>query len=488
MDFGSIAEFLGNKTILITGATGFIAKILMEKILRIQPNVNKLYLLIRAKDAQAANIRLQNEVLGKELFKVLREKLGAHFESFISSKITVVVGDTSYENLGLVEDELKKMYEHIDIVINVAATTKFMERYDVALGVNTLGVKNVINFAKHCADIELLIHVSTAYVCGEKAGLISENSYAMGETLSGVVGLDIDSEKKLVEQTLSSLIARDLPEKTIRQTMKNLGSQRAKLYGWPNSYVFTKAMGEMLVGQLRGNLPVVIMRPTIVSSTLKEPFPGWVEGCRTIDSIAVMYGKGYLTLFAADNSSIVDLIPADMFVNSIIVAMKAHANQPSLTIYQVGSSFKNPVSFSELHEVLFDYFTTNSWRNHEGNIVKVKKVFVLSSSWIFETSLFLWHFVVNLILILARRTGCNYMESAMSNFDKKLKIAMNLVDLYKPYVFFKGIFVDTNTEKLLMTARENGLDEDVFNFDPLCINWKDYFINIHLPAIVKYLF
>jgi len=39
-------------------------------------------------------------------------------------------------------------------------------------------------------------------------------------------------------------------------------------------------MGEMLVGQLKGNLSVVIIRPTIVTSTFKEPFPGWTEGVR----------------------------------------------------------------------------------------------------------------------------------------------------------------------------------------------------------------
>ena len=57
---------------------------------------------------------------------------------------------------------------------------------------------------------------------------------------------------------------------------------RAKVYGWPNTYVFTKAMGEMVVGDLKGNMPVVIVRPTIVTSTLKEPFPGWAEGVRYI--------------------------------------------------------------------------------------------------------------------------------------------------------------------------------------------------------------
>ncbi|KAL2930231.1 Fatty acyl-CoA reductase 1 [Bienertia sinuspersici] len=308
MDFGSITEFLGGKTILVTGATGFIAKILLEKILRIQPNVKQLYLLIRATEAKSAKARIQVEVLGKDVFKILRGKLGANFESFVSEKITPIAGDTSYENMGVTNDQLIEMHDNIDIVINVAASTRFDERYDVALGVNTFGAKNVINFANQCTKIQLLIHVSTAYVCGERTGLISEKPYAMGETLSGVLGLDIDSEKKLAEQTLNILKASNVPEKEIKQRMKNLGRERAKLYGWPNTYVFTKAMGEMAVGELRGNLPMVIMRPTIVCSTLKEPFPGWVEGCRTIDSVAVMYGKGRLILLPIDTNNIYDLV------------------------------------------------------------------------------------------------------------------------------------------------------------------------------------
>lgn len=58
---------------------------------------------------------------------------------------------------------------------------------------------------------------------------------------------------------------------------------RARKYGWPNTYVFTKAMGEMLLGEFKGNIPLVIIRPTIVTSTFREPFPGWVEGIRYME-------------------------------------------------------------------------------------------------------------------------------------------------------------------------------------------------------------
>jgi len=49
-------------------------------------------------------------------------------------------------------------------------------------------------------------------------------------------------------------------------------------------------------------------------------------------------------------------------------------------------------------------------------------------------------------------------------------------------------FDDMNTEKLRMAAREGGVERDLFYFDPEVINWDDYFLNIHLPGVVKYIF
>ncbi|KAK4791277.1 hypothetical protein SAY86_031690 [Trapa natans] len=66
-NLGSVLQFLEGKTILITGVTGFLAKILVEKVLRVQPKVRKLYLLLRAPDAKAAAHRFQNEIIYNKL-------------------------------------------------------------------------------------------------------------------------------------------------------------------------------------------------------------------------------------------------------------------------------------------------------------------------------------------------------------------------------------------------------------------------------------
>ncbi|KAK6235168.1 hypothetical protein QUC31_018917 [Theobroma cacao] len=489
MELGSALQFLDSKSILVTGATGFLAKIFVEKILRVQPNVKKFYLLLRAADHKSAIHRLHNEIIGKDLFKVLKEKYGKNFSSFISEKITLIPGDISHEDLGVEDSNLvQEMCREVDVVVNLAATTNFDERYDVALGLNTLGAKFVLNFAKKCVKLKVLVHVSTAYVSGERSGLILENSYNMGETLNGVSGLDINIEKKVVEEKLDELRSQGASEKEITQAMKDLGIERARMYGWPNAYVFTKAMGEMLVGYMKGNMPTVIIRPTIITSTYKEPFPGWAEGVRTIDSLAVGYAKGKLTFFLGDLESIVDVIPADMVVNAMIVAMVAHAScQPSETIYQVGSSVRNPMRYYNLQDYGFRYFSKKPWINKDGKPVIVGKVKVMNSMDSFHRYMAIRYLLLLKGLELANTAFCQFFQGVHSDLNRKINFVMRLVDIYRPYLFFKAIFDDINTEKLRMAARSSMAEKDMFYFDPKCLDWDDYFMNIHIPGVVKYI-
>ncbi|KAI4334259.1 hypothetical protein L6164_018970 [Bauhinia variegata] len=490
MELGSLLHFLQHKTILVTGATGFLAKIFVEKILRVQPNVKKFYLLLRAPDIKSAAHRLHNEIIGKDLFRVLKENLGANFNSFVSEKLSLVPGDITREDLGLKDSILRdEILNSTDVIVNLAATTNFDERYDVALDLNTLGVKHVINFSKRCVKLKVLVHVSTAYVSGEKGGLILESPYHLGDSLNGVPGLDIDVEKKAVEDKLDELRRQGAKEREINMAMKDFGIDRAKVYGWPNTYVFTKAMGEMLVGHLKENLPVVIIRPTIVSSTWKEPFSGWVEGIRTIDSLAVAFGKGKLTCFLGDEKGVVDVIPADMVVNAILVAMAVHADQPyNETIYHVGSSLRNPLTYTRLQDYGLKYFTAKPWIDKNGRPIKVGRVTVLNNMASFRRYMFIRYILLLKGLELANTAFCQYFQGTYLELNRKLQFVMRLVDLYRPYLFFKGIFDDLNTEKLRMTARQGEVETHLFYFDPKEIDWEDYFMNAHLPGIVKYIF
>ncbi|XP_020595026.1 alcohol-forming fatty acyl-CoA reductase-like, partial [Phalaenopsis equestris] len=387
---GNIAEFLREKSVLVTGSTGFLAKIFVEKVLRVQPSVKKLFLLVRASDGCSVEERFQNEVIGKELFDVLREKHGKDFDSFISDKVSAVAGDISYENLGIKDYGVREqLWKEVDIVVNVAATTNFYERYDVALGINVMGAKNVLEFAKQCRKIKMLLHVSTAYVAGVQEGLITERAFHFGEALRPDLKVDIAEELELLEEKKNQIHAEKKTKEAEKEAMKELGIQRARIHGWPNTYVFTKAMGEMLLGHTRGDLPLVIIRPTIITSIYKDPLPGWMEGARTIDSIIIGYAKGNISSFLGDPQMSMDLIPGDMVVNAMIASMAAHTNQNSQFIYHVSSSVRNPVKYSTLLESGHQYFQNNPRTTSDGKPMKMTAMHVMKTMTDFKRYMFL---------------------------------------------------------------------------------------------------
>ncbi|KAK6776498.1 hypothetical protein RDI58_027499 [Solanum bulbocastanum] len=452
--------FLEGKTIFITGATGFLAKILVEKILRIQPNVRKLFLLVRASDTKSARKRFNDE-----------------------EKVFPIVGDISFEDFGI---ENSEMFKEIDIIINSAATTRFDERYDIAMNINVLGAFNVLKFAKKCSNVKILVHVSTAYVCGEGEGVIQEKSFVLGETLNKNTKLEIDVERKVIEEKLKQLEGQNLTTKEVTIAMRDLGIQRANLHGWPNTYSFTKAMGEMILGHYKEDLRLVIIRPTIITSTYKEPFPGWIEGVKTVDSFILGYGKGVLNFCFGDPNTILDMIPGDMVVNSILASIITHIGNdqhyPSQElIYHISSSKINPIKSLDIQSFLYHYFTKNPWMNKDGNIIKVGKPTLFSSMDSFRKYISTYYWPLLKIVQLANVLLWHRFDKTYKDLKRKIDMAIRLSELYKSYLLFHGSFDDANTEKLRMAMKEHKMD-DVLNFDPSCINWEDYFMNTHIPG------
>ncbi|XP_049351880.1 fatty acyl-CoA reductase 3-like [Solanum verrucosum] len=487
MESCCIEQFLEGKTIFITGATGYLAKILTEKILRVQPNVKKLYLLIRAPDSNSVRQRFNNEVIKTDPFGVLREKLGANLHSFIEDKVFPVAGDIACNSMGINSELKDEMCREIDIIVNSAATTRFDERCDTATRTNVLGAMNVLKFSKQCSKLMMLLHVSTAYVCGEKEELILEKPLNYGEMLNGSSHLDIDVEQKLVEKALKDLQDRNATEKEVTLAMRVLGIERARLHGWPNTYSFTKSMGEMLLGHLKEDLQLIILRPTIILSTYKEPFPGWIEGMRTMDTFIVGYGKGKQKLAMGGRETITDVV-YDMVVNSVIAAMVAHRNPSSrIDVYHISSSRRNQIKIDDFIRIGVDYFKKNPRIDKRGKPVKVKKFHLLVSM----DSLHIYiaiHYMPSLkILKWANFILCQHLQIHHTNLQRRINHTIRLAELYKPYAFFKGIFDDTNGEMLRMATRESNAD-DTFNFDPTTIQWDKYLKETHIPGLVKYIF
>ncbi|CAD6225701.1 unnamed protein product [Miscanthus lutarioriparius] len=449
-----IPGYFKNKGILITGATGFLGKILVEKILRVQPDVKRIYLPVRAPDAESAKKRVETEVIGKELFGLLRETHGKGFRSFIEEKVVPLAGDIIHENLGVEGPQLSQMTRELNVIVNGAATTNFYERYDVALDVNVLGVKHICQLAKQCPNLEVVLHVSTAYVVGEKQGVILERAFKQGETLRETEAeLDIDAELRLARDYQRQVAGDDAEQKNERKAMKELGLARAREFGWPNTYVFTKAFGEMMLARelgAVGGVPGVIVRPSIITSIQKEPLPGWVEGTRTIDAILIGYAKQSLSCFLADLQLTMDVIPGDMVVNAMMAATVAHASSsapadqqkkttPPPTVYHATSSLRNPAPYAVLYRTGLRYFSDHPRVGKDGRPVRTRKVHFFGTVAGFTAYMVLRYRLPLELLRLLSLLCCGLLFSRLyADLDRKYRFVMRLVDLYGPFALFRG--------------------------------------------------
>ncbi|EAZ45714.1 hypothetical protein OsI_32440 [Oryza sativa Indica Group] len=497
MDEARIIEYFKNKSILITGSTGFLGKILVEKILRVQPDVRKIYLPVRAVDAATAKQRMQTEVIGKELFGLLKEQHGKGFQSFIDEKVVPLAADMMHQNLGLEESTLQELAKDLNIIVNGAATTNFYERYDVALDVNVMGVKYLCQLAKKCANLEVFLHVSTAYVCGERSGVVQERALREGETLREGTYLDIETELRLVgEQRQQLEDAGDA--KAERKAMKDLGLARARHFGWPNTYVFTKAMGEMMLQEQlvagagrRHGIPVVIARPSIITSVHRDPLPGWIEGTRTIDAIIIGYAKQSLSCFLADLDLIMDVVPGDLVVNAMMAAMVAHSRGSSseMAVYHVTSSMRHPAAYAVLYRTGWRYFLENPRVGKDGVAVRTRPVYFFRTIASFRAFMAVAYALpLQLLRLLSLLCFGLLFARRYADLSRKYSFVMQLVDLYGPFALFKACFDDLNMEKLRlsMATPPSSAAAALFNLDPKNIDWDDYFYRIHIPGVMKY--
>lgn len=99
---------------------------------------------------------------------------------------------------------------------------------------------------------------------------------------------------------------------------------------FPNTYTMTKYMTEQLVQdyRTRHGLPALIVRPSIISPTLVEPFPGWADSFNGMNGFVIEVGRGSLSSVNCDPKAIIDVVPLDIVTNTILVAAWFDSIQP----------------------------------------------------------------------------------------------------------------------------------------------------------------
>ncbi|CAH0553117.1 unnamed protein product [Brassicogethes aeneus] len=146
----SIQKFYEGKVIFLTGATGFIGKLLLEKCLR-SLNLKKIYILVRVKKGKDQNTRLK-KLLESPIYDKVKSLNPNFFE-----KISILNGDLTCPNLGLSDEDIKILINEVDCIIHCAATVSFVEHLSLATKMNVIASRDLLRIAKKMHNLHVSI-------------------------------------------------------------------------------------------------------------------------------------------------------------------------------------------------------------------------------------------------------------------------------------------------------------------------------------------
>lgn len=474
---------LRGKRVLITGTTGFLGKVVLEKLMRAVPDIGGVYLLIRGnKRHPDARARFLDEIATSSVFDRLRENDPEGFESFLEDRVHCITGEVTEPAFGLEPSAFDGLAGEVDAVINSAASVNFREELDKALKINTLCLENIAELARRNPRLAVL-QVSTCYVNGMNSGQVSESVIKpAGEAVprSSQGFYEIEELVRLLEDKIADVRSR-YSGKVLEKKLVDLGIREANRYGWSDTYTFTKWLGEQLLMKALGGRSLTIVRPSIIESALEEPAAGWIEGVKVADAIILAYAREKVTLFPGKRSGVIDVIPVDLVANSIILALaEALAEPGKQRIYQCCSGGSNPVTLGEFIDHLMAESKANYAAYDHLFYRQPTKPFVAVNRALFD----LLVSGVRLPLSITDRVLKLLGSGSDLKWLRNLDTTQSLAAIFGFYTAPDYIF--RNDELLALASRSGEVDKGLFPVDARAIDWEVYLRKIHLAGLNRY--
>ncbi|CAH1187510.1 unnamed protein product [Phyllotreta striolata] len=290
----AIPDFYKGKSVFVTGGSGFVGKVLVEKLLRSCPDIKTIYMLIRPKKSATVEQRLE-QIKGNVLFSVLKEAQPKALD-----KLVPVAGDITKIGLDLSEQDRAMLVKTATIVFHVAASVRFDDFLQAAVFTNLRSTRETVRLVEQLKQVDAFVHVSTAYSNCERKFV--EEAFYPGkwdwrEAIE--VAERMEPEHRLVCERISAKFVEPMP----------------------NTYVFTKGLAECLVKDLcSGKFPTCVVRPSIVTACIDEPLTGYLDNFSGSTSLLVAGGTGVARVIKADPNGINDNVFCDNVAKALIMA------------------------------------------------------------------------------------------------------------------------------------------------------------------------
>jgi len=513
----SVRESLAGKRVLLIGFTGFIGKVWLAKILEEVPEIAKVYLLIRRQRSTTALRRFEKIVAESPLFENLHARHGDDFGAFLSEKIEVVEGDVTQPGLGMAPATFERVKSGLDLVINSSGLTDFNPDLRQALSINIDGTLHLIDFLRRC-DRAAMLHLSTCYVVGYRDGRIAE-AIAPNYTPKRLADFDAEAEyeslRRLAAEVESRAESPEVSERLRRQVMdkarrqnKKLGDaeveaqvrkqrqrwtrdelieagmRRARELGWPNTYTFTKSLAESLIAKLGADLPVAVVRPSIVETSTHDPFEGWNEGVNTSAPISYLLGT-FFRQMPSNGKKCLDIIPVDLVCRGMSLIAAALIGRRHEPIYQLATSGTNPCDMRRTIEL-----TGLAHRKHyraqddfNQRLLAYFDTIPVSKERYQKLSAPAQKQIVQALQRIL--SPLPMMRSPLVRRERDLDRVEKIIELYEPFILHNEYVFEARNVELLSAALPNE-ERAAFGYDANYIDWWDYWINVHIPALRKW--
>lgn len=250
------------------------------------------------------------------------------------------------------------------------------------------------------------------------------------------------------------------------------------IHPYPNTYTFTKALGEHLLLQEKGDVPLAIVRPSIVGCAYGYPLPGWVDSMIAASGLLLMLGLGALHTMHGEQSLVSDMIPVDTISSIIIAAAWRTASQygttsekgvaarkPSLPIYHGTTSTKNPTQWSASRYIISGYFRRHPAKRSVGPV------------WAFYVKNRILHRIAHHLAHTVPAALADAKTLTQGGKAKMVKKANKLLEAQKTLAYFtthQWFFSTENVDALIDAMNEEDLR--FFNIDVRKIDWELYFL------------
>jgi len=511
-----VRETLAGKHLMLIGVTGFIGKVWLVDLLEKIPEIGRITLLIRRNRTTSAQRRFEKIVEESPSFDGLHEIYGANLAAFLRDKVEVVEGDVSLPGLGLDAETQARLGRTLDLIVSSAGLTDFNPDLRDAISSNIDSTIHLVEFQRKCNHAALM-HLSTCYVVGMRDGRVIEE---LQPNYNPANHLDFDPEREIAslremarrieERSESDDITKALRRQALgrsedtsnvmpeeldgvlkrnrarwaRNRLVRAGMKRAQHLGWPNTYTFTKSLGEAILARQGADLPIAIVRPSIVESSERTPFTGWNEGINTSGPLSYLLGTNFRQL-PSNERKCLDVIPVDMVTRGMTLIAAALMRRQHARLYQLATSAINPVNMGRSIE-LTGLAHRKHYRAQQGieHWLKVKLETIPVSKQRYERlSIPMQKAVVSRINKAA--ATLHISKPPLAKAERDLGRAQKLIDLYEPFILHNQHVFECENARLLSTALSPE-ERKLFDFAPEKIDWWDYWINIHIPALRRW--